>query len=563
MKSRILRMVIVALVMVLALTAVGKPPAVVASNQDSIQNQISPEGSNSWTKRGPTFNWASGEAPEVGALLYDRTNANYVFAGSNQGVYFSSDGGENWQSRSRGLGGYGDLVITKIAQDPVSADTFYISTWGYGVFKSTNEGNDWVRLTNPLAVSAVEMRLLEESGDEAPVVRAGGPSDTFGLPSYPPGQDKSTIQPRVEPTSPMPLEAEGMPLGLSWTPVRHISINPGNASELFASISNGYGVYRSPDAGVTWTEISLGQGESGSGYFYIFAPSNNQIRYTSIGGRLYKTTNGGASWSPYFTAFGDYVVFSAAIHPSDPNIVIAATWGNGLWRTDNGGSSWTKVESNYAYYHSVAFSPSNPNVVYAGNDLWVYISENTGVSWVNADNSYIAYSVWAIAIHPTLPETVLVGNNYFPLGGVYKRTSKAAPFVLKYSGMIDTFVLDIEQDPLASNILYAGTWGGGSFRSNDSGVTWTATNSIPAYPGPISAAPYIYALEAVPDGGRRGGAVCLHFLLGLGNSAQHRPRRKLDECRRLEFRQRDFIRSGGNGQQPELPRRSHIRRDGV
>jgi photosystem II stability/assembly factor-like uncharacterized protein len=91
-----------------------------------------------------------------------------------------------------------------------------------------------------------------------------------------------------------------------------------------------------------------------------------------------------------------------------------------------------------------------------------------------------------LAIHPNQPDTVLVGANFYPWGGVYKRTSSTASFALKASGMDDTFVLRIEQDPNNSSTLYAATWGGGAFRSDDSGNTWY----------PLYAVPYVYDIEA-------------------------------------------------------------------
>jgi photosystem II stability/assembly factor-like uncharacterized protein len=186
-------------------------------------------------------------------------------------------------------------------------------------------------------------------------------------------------------------------------------------------------------------------------------------------------------------------VTAVAIHPTNANIVLAATSDDGLYRTTNGGNTWVSEipPSTEADFYSVAFAPSNGSVAYAGGYNGVYRSSDGGATWSNADPSFPTEYVEGLAIHPTQSQTVLVGANRFPKGGVYKRTSSAAAFALKASGMSDTFVLDIEQDPYDANILYAATWGGGVFRSDNGGLTWKSRYAVP----------YIYSLEATQSGG--------------------------------------------------------------
>ena len=145
--------------------------------QAAAQSGSQPAGTSGldfWTSRGPKIDIASGNAPSVMQILYDRANANIVYAGTDQGVYRSADGGESWEAHNQGLGGYGDLVISGIAQDPLDTATLIIGTWGYGVYRSTNSGDTWARLTDPLATAQEQA----STGDtpEQPLVRAGGPS---------------------------------------------------------------------------------------------------------------------------------------------------------------------------------------------------------------------------------------------------------------------------------------------------------------------------------------------------------------------------------------------------
>jgi photosystem II stability/assembly factor-like uncharacterized protein len=472
-------------------------PSVLSSHRAS-EDAVGPMGLNNWTKTGPMWDTAYGEAPQVIQILIDPSNPNIVYAGTNQGVYRSTDGGETWEPRNGGLGGYGDLVVSGIARHPTNPDILIIATWGYGLFRSTDAGRNWTRLADPLASGTQATAALPPG---LPEVRAGGYSYSWGMPEVPepaPGKPfapgtNGLLRPRsVEPF----VDLQGLPRNLSWTPVRRVAIHPGNANEIYACIDAGKGLYKSTNGGSTWSRVNLGPPAgviTASARTYVFAPSNSNIRYASFGswgasGGFYRTTDGGSTWTEVGGSTITRTVIAVAIHPTNPNIVLAGTSGGGLYRSTDGGNSWTLVSAELAdsTFFSVAFAPSNPNIAYAGGYNWVYISTDGGQTWSNADSYFPTWYVEGLAIHPNQPDTVLVGANFFPWGGVYKRTSSTASFALKASGMDDTFVLRIEQDPNNSSTLYAATWGGGAFRSDDSGNTWY----------PLYAFPYIYDIEA-------------------------------------------------------------------
>lgn len=427
------------------------------------------QGTDFWTWRGPRYNLESDQAPMVTQIVIDPTNPDIIYAGTNQGVYRSADGGEMWSPANGGLGGYGDLVISGLAIDPVDPKVVIIGTWGYGLLKSTDSGSTWTRLADPLRPTQ-----MEADGDSVlppPEVIAGGPSNIFS------------------PDAPSRNEIEA-PVTWARTAVRRVTINPSNRNDLYACVDDGNGLYHSTNGGTSWTKITLG---TGSARTYTFAPSNNNVRYASFGtwttsGGFYRTTNGGSSWSPVGEGTINYTVVAVAIHPTNANIVVVGTSGGGLFRTSDGGANWSPVNTGVSdtSIYSVAFSKSNPSIVYAGGYSWIYRSADGGVTWSNADNTFPTYYVEGLAIHPTSADRVWAGANRFPYGGVYKRTSSGSAFALKGTGMDGTFVLDITKDVNNANILYATTWGAGMFRSYDQGTTWHAIYGVP----------YVYSIEA-------------------------------------------------------------------
>ena len=69
-----------------------------------------------------------------------------VYAGTEKGVYKSTDGGYSWQPINNGLPGQGrDLLIDEVATHPDLADTVYAAS-GNQVFASANAGTTWIPL---------------------------------------------------------------------------------------------------------------------------------------------------------------------------------------------------------------------------------------------------------------------------------------------------------------------------------------------------------------------------------------------------------------------------------
>jgi hypothetical protein len=130
------------------------------------------------------------------------------------------------------------------------------------------------------------------------------------------------------------------------------------------------------------------------------------------------------------------------INPASPNIMYAAGVAGGVWKTTNGGASWTATSdllSNIAVC-SLAFDPTNTEVIYAG----------TG-------------------------EGLFAGDNVRG-GGIFKTTDGGASFTFLASTSTTDFhyVNDIVVSPNDNHRVYAATRTG-VWRSDDGGASWTAT----------------------------------------------------------------------------------------
>ena len=378
----------------------------------------------------------------------------------------------------------------------------------------------------PLAVQDPPSPGDAQAGSPPPEIRAGGFNDDYELQPVtdqtlewkddfsPTGQTREWKDGFIA-EGLSPSAVEGQPRKLDWTPVRRVAVRPGHPQTLYATLGNEYGLWRSTNGGGFWDRLPFGVG---SGYAIVFANSSTAIatfgywdgaKYAN--GGVWHTDDGGNVWNDVSGSIANEV-YGAAFDPTDPDRIYAATLGGGIYRGDYsaGSVTWTPINNGISgtddFIYSIAVSPSHPNVLYAGGANWVYYSDDYGENWVIADNYYPSYYTEAVAVSPSNPNIFytgarrLDGSSGLTAGGFYKSVSGVGDgnLVLKNIGMQDTFVLDIAQDPVNPNILYAGTWASGFFRSDDGGDTWVEKNDYLALP-------YIYGIEAIPDAGSPSG----------------------------------------------------------
>ncbi len=371
---------------------------------------------------------------------------------------------------------------------------------------------------------------VQSPGSPAPEIHAGVYTDDYFVMQAIAGQtlaQKEGLAPPndlargredgVPPDSLLPSAVEGQPRQLDVTAVHNVAVRPNYPQTIYAALEYGQGLWRSTDGGTFWEQLPFGVG---GGRTIVFANSSVAIATFGyfdgadyVNGGVWRTGDGGSNWQNVGAAIPNTVV-AVAFDPANSNRIYAATLGAGIYRGDYSGGSvtWTPINSGLSdsFFLSIAVSPSNPSVLYAGGLNWVYRTDNYGDLWAIADGLYPSYYTTAVAVSPSSPDTWYTGARrvwgVLPTGltdgGFYKSTSGAGDgaLVLKNSGMQDTFVLDIVQDPVNSNILYAGTWANGFFRSDDGGDTWVEKNAGLTLP-------YIYGIEAVPDPGNPGGTI--------------------------------------------------------
>lgn len=173
----------------------------------------------------------------------------------------------------------------------------------------------------------------------------------------------------------------------------------GQPTLFYVGVVNG-GVLRSDDSGRTWTPIFDGQPTQSIADIAV-APSDPIVAYVasgeglrrpdlSVGDGIYRSADAGKTWTHLGLRDGQAIP-ALRVDPRDPNRLFAAVLGHpygpsperGIFRSRDGGLSWTKVlyKDENTGGCDVEIDPSNPDVVYAG--LW----ESRLAPWED-DNEY-------------------------------------------------------------------------------------------------------------------------------------------------------------------------------
>lgn len=271
----------------------------------------------------------------------------------------------------------------------------------------------------------------------------------------------------------------------------------------------GSGVWKTGDGGVTWRNISDSTFGTSSVGAIAVAPSDPNVVYvgmgehavrgvmTSHGDGVYRSTDAGKTWT-HLGLDNTRHIARIRVHPEDPDRVYVAAQGaaygesedRGIYRSGDGGETWQKVlyVSNSASAAELAMDPTNPRILYAG--FW--------------DHVRYPWQVRSGGPGSGLWKSTDGGDTWEPINqGLPREMGKTAIDVSPADP--DRLWAMIEADP-----------GGGLYRSDDAGATWSfmtgdwSLRARPWYYNEVFADPTdentVYALSAPMmksiDGGR-------------------------------------------------------------
>jgi photosystem II stability/assembly factor-like uncharacterized protein len=294
---------------------------------------------------------------------------------------------------------------------------------------------------------------------------------------------------------------------------------PGQPNVFYIGVNNG-GVWRTTDYGHTWTPIFDEQPTGSIGALAV-APSNPNILYVgsgeglqrpdlSTGDGMYKSTDAGKTWTHLDLRDGQQIG-AIIVDPRNPDRVFVAVLGHpyganaerGVFRSTDGGKTWEKVlykdENTGAI--ALSFDPSNPQIVYA--DLWagrqgpwengqwqgpgsgLFTSVDGGTTWKQLTKGLPTTGEGlgriGFSIAPSDPKRMYATVDAPRLGGIYRSDDAGESWRRVNSearlwGRGSDFA-EVKVDPKNPDVVYVANTS--AYRSTDGGTTFTAFKGAP------------------------------------------------------------------------------------
>ncbi|HEY2962245.1 MAG TPA: hypothetical protein VGJ37_07500 [Pyrinomonadaceae bacterium] len=235
-------------------------------------------------------------------------------------------------------------------------DTFYFGSVGGGVWKSSNSGRTWTPIFDSTNVASIGAIAVAPSNPNVIYVGTGEP-------------------------------------------------------DMRDSIAYGNGVFKSSDAGKTWTQLGL-ENTKQIGRIIVDPENPNLVFVAALGNAyapnpdrgVYRSRDGGATWQKVLFKNDDVGAIDLSFDPLDSKVVYATLWnvrrppwfiyapangpGAGIFKSLDGGTTWKEISEGIPVegrgHIGIAISPANRNRIYAAVDAkegGVFSSNDAGATW--------------------------------------------------------------------------------------------------------------------------------------------------------------------------------------
>ncbi len=347
----------------------------------------------------------------------------YLFAGSNNGLFLSSDDGESWTKQSNHL-----KIIRDIA---VLGDNLYSATPD-GIYMSTDNGKSWILKLNSIS----SIKIIVKGND----IIAGTSKGIYTSDDHGENWLKNNT-------------------GLTDVSIGEFVIV---GSNIFAG---GSSLFFSSDDGNNWSEKQVTGLESES--FTGLVSLGGNIFVSSLKG-IYMTSDLGNTWEDKNSGLSNLYIANLKV---SENILFVCTYGSGIFQSRDNGNTWEDKNSGLTEDQKKDISriAVNGQYIIAAKNMYsgVLLSTDSGKSWTSYDTIFSKTNIFSLTFN---------GNDIFAGGysGNYF-----------YSSDFGKTWVKINIDPGNKPVIYtmsingrnilAGTINGVYF-SSDYGINWNQYN---------------------------------------------------------------------------------------
>ena len=328
----------------------------------------------------------------------------YYMGTTGGGLWKTEDAGQHWKNISDGYFKTGSVGAVAVSESHPSivyvgmgehAPRGVMTSHGDGVYKSTDAGKTWIKLGLDKTQHISRIIIHPDNPDIVYVAAQGA--------LHKPNPERGVYK-----------SING---GASWekllfvdnkTGCAELSIDVSNPQVLYAAMwehqrvpwkvisgGPGSGLYKSTDAGKTWTEMKNGlPTEKGKMAIAVSRANPNKV-YALIEsdsnqekGGLFVSNNAGASWmrisSDHRLIQRAWYYIEVFADPNEENTIYVLSAP--ALRSNDGGKTWERITGTHGDYHDLWINPKNSKNLCISNDGGAAISFNKGASWSTQSN---------------------------------------------------------------------------------------------------------------------------------------------------------------------------------
>jgi photosystem II stability/assembly factor-like uncharacterized protein len=306
---------------------------------------VSRDGGDSW-RRVMKGLWSESQ---VFSLTAHPTEPRTVFAGANDGIYKSSDGGQSFERLESPMD---KLHVWKVAVDPADPDIIFAGTRPAALFRSKDGGRSWRQLPAQMADECPNVRIprvtaLSVDPTDHRVIWAGIEVD--GVRRSTDGGDSW----------------QAITSGIPDPDIHDIGVFVNGGARVLTTTP--HEIFESHDRGESWQGLGIRDRfhlrycrsltQKADDPETLFVATGDGAAGTT--GAIQRTTNGGKSWQALdLPAVPNSPIWAFATHAADPGRVVACSHYGELYMSENAGDSWAKLPREFTEIRAVAWLPN-------------------------------------------------------------------------------------------------------------------------------------------------------------------------------------------------------------
>lgn len=255
--------------------------------------------------------------------------------------------------------------------------------------------------------------------------------------------------------------------GESWTRLAGLdsemilSVAALDAQTLIAGTS-GHGAFVTRDGGRTWHALGLFAGEYVSSI--VMDPRDGKTIYLSTHSGLFRSRDGGVTWQRLLGGIETEIDYALLFTPER---IYAATGNRGVFVSEDDGGSWQNDSAGLpGGVAMLAIAQLDAQTILVGAQNGIYLTQNAGKRWQPVNDGLGVPQIHALALNPQ-SEALFAATE----DGIYRAQS---------DGQFEPVGGDAPHEPTLSiaitssnpQVIYAGTYRRGIFVSRDGGASW-------------------------------------------------------------------------------------------